>query len=164
MSLLKCRYYNFLKVYISVYSLQIPKCTFTMEVYCEQKSTYCNRTDFRNFYRVFALNLSSLSSLCNQVFAIEFLQIEFCELSFFYNQVFAVKFLQIDFFAIEFLQIKFLQLSVCNWVFANEFLQSSFCSWFCIVIEHLGFAHREEMYYNHINLVFHACNMAINYT
>ena len=85
-----------------------------MEVYCGQKSIYCNRTDFRLCYQVFANNLASLSSFCNHVFAIKFLQSSFCKLSFF--------------------AIEFLQLSACNRV--CFFLQSSFCSWFRIIIKH----------------------------
>ena len=103
------------------------KVHYMMEVYCGQKSIYCNRTDFQNCYQVFALDLSSLSSLCNQVFAIEFLQVEsfvnwvFLRSSF-YRQIFAIRFLQWwQVFAIE-----CLQLSFCNWVFTIN----------CIVIEH----------------------------
>ena len=113
-----------------------------MEVYCGQKSIYCNRTNFQICYRVFAIHLASLPS-----FVIKFLQSSFCN-RVFYNQVFAIDFLQLSFcswvFAVEFLQssfcsrvfaIKFLQSSFCNQVFAIEFfLQSSFCSWSCIII------------------------------
>ena len=152
-----------------------------MEVYCGQKSIYCNRTDFQNCYRVFVLDLFSLSSCCNEVFAIEFLQIEFCELSFlqlnFCNQVFTIKFLQSNFcklifFAIKFCKLIFLQssfckLSFCNWVFAIELLHLSFFNQVFAV----DFASSSSTWAsptvrkcNHINLVFHACNMAINYT
>ena len=50
-----------------------------MEVYCGQKSIYCNRTDFWICYWVFAIDLASLSSFCDRLFLqSSFLQSSFC--------------------------------------------------------------------------------------
>ena len=94
-----------------------------MEVYRGQKSIYCNRTNFRICYRVFAIDLASLLSFfaidffCNQVF----LHLSFC------NQFFAIEFLQSSFCNRVF-AVVFLQSSFCNRVFAIEFMQSCFCN------------------------------------
>ena len=80
---------------------------FRLEVYCGQKSICCNRTDFRICYRVFAIDFALLSSFCNRVFEIKFLQSSFCKLSH--------GFLQSSFCKLEFLQSSsFCKLSFCN--------------------------------------------------